>query len=561
VKSLAQRSSFLLATSIFCVLFLVHPTFAQSKAIEGQARGMQKKAMQEDYLATDFDKAQEKLSSAIAKCGLDKCSATLRAELRRDLGVVQIGGQLDKDKGISNWIEAAKLEPGMQLDPDVKTKELEKLWEEAKKQASGGGAGSSKSQKADVPAGDFSHVPSAEQLTRTALPVYAEYGGSEEVVRVIVKYKGFGMPDWKSLELKKHEKGYGGILPCLDVQQGDLVYYLQGFNAQSDPVATSGDRNNPYRVKIVAKLNGDAPHLPGVSAPAQCADPGAATDCPPNFPGCKKAVPVAEAADTTGEDASKKRDGDDCEQGGECRSDQCTAGKCVESTKTFRRFWIGASVGYDLMLLRSAPNVCKLDPNTTEPLNSAGYYCTADGADYPLRTGDGGQNSSIVDNKLDTISGGIAPGNLRVNLAVDVAITANILLGARLGYVFNTYSGKAAKDEGKAFPPLHLEARAAFVFGKDALAHSGVRFFALLGGGVAAHDAKIDVNLFEGTTKKTVQAWAIGGPGFVAVGAGARITSARERWALSIAPKFDFAFGSNGIVPVFSPELAVQVGF
>ncbi len=569
MKSLALRPSAFLATSILCVLFLVSPAYAQNKAVEGQARGLQKKAMQEDYLATDFEKAQEKLSTAITKCGNDKCSAMMRAELRRDLGVVQIGGQIDKDKGMANWVEALKLEPRMELDPDVKTKELEKIWEDARRQATGGGrgggGGGGGSKNTEAPTGDFTHTAISEQLVRTPLPIYAEYGGSEEVVRVVAKYKGFGMPDWKTVELKKHEKGYGGLLPCLDVQQGDVTYYLQGFNAANDPVATSGDRNNPYRVKIVAQLNGDAPHLPGVSAPTQCADPGAATDCPPNFPGCKKAPPP-EAAATTDDDASKKSDGEDCEESSECRSDTCKAGKCSGSTKKFRRFWVGVSLSYDLVFLGSASDVCKLDPKTTAPVNTAGYYCTADGGDYPLRTGNGAQNTAIVQGKLDTISGGVAPGNLRINLSVDYAVTTNIMLGARVGFVANTYSGQAAKDEGKAFAPLHLEARGTYVFGKDPIAHDGIRLMAFLGGGVTEHDAKLDVNVYETQTdgsadkKKTVQAWAIGGPGFISVGAGIRYTFS-QRLALTLAPKFDFALGGAGLLPVFSPELGFQVGF
>jgi len=49
-------------------------------------RPLSKKAMDEDYLATDFAAAQAKLEKAMAACGADKCSAPVRAEVRRNLG-------------------------------------------------------------------------------------------------------------------------------------------------------------------------------------------------------------------------------------------------------------------------------------------------------------------------------------------------------------------------------------------------------------------------------------------------------------------------------------------
>ena len=85
--------------------------------------------------------------------------------------------------------------------------------------------------------------PRATSLTRprrrrpshTPLPIYAEYSGSEELTRVIVKYKGAGMGDWKTLELKKSDSGYGGLIPCKDVDAGDDEYFIQGFDAAGRP--------------------------------------------------------------------------------------------------------------------------------------------------------------------------------------------------------------------------------------------------------------------------------------------------------------------------------------
>ena len=59
-----------------------------------------------------------------------------------------------------------------------------------------------------------------------------------------MKYKGFGQSDWKTIELKKTDSGYGAMIPCKDVTQGLMQYYIQGFSDQHDPVANSGTRTS-----------------------------------------------------------------------------------------------------------------------------------------------------------------------------------------------------------------------------------------------------------------------------------------------------------------------------
>src|SRR5580692_8734677 len=73
---------------------------------------------------------------------------------------------------------------------------------------------------------DFTHTPAAEQAVRTPIPVYLEYTGSERVSRVIVKYKGAQMDDWRRLDLKHLGSGWGGFIPCGDVTLGPMRYWV-----------------------------------------------------------------------------------------------------------------------------------------------------------------------------------------------------------------------------------------------------------------------------------------------------------------------------------------------
>src|SRR5262249_22310435 len=119
------------------LLFGTAPAAAQGKT-EATAKALQKKAMEDDYVATEFGKAQTKLEQAISHCGTAKCNAGLRARLRRDLGIVLIGGAIDRDRGINAFVDAIKLDPSVAIDPDYRTKDLDGAFAEARKRAGGG---------------------------------------------------------------------------------------------------------------------------------------------------------------------------------------------------------------------------------------------------------------------------------------------------------------------------------------------------------------------------------------------------------------------------------------
>jgi hypothetical protein len=456
------------------------------------------------------------------------------------------------------FVEARKLDAALQLDPDLKTKELEQAWEAAKKGGGGAPAGGG-----GTPAGDFTHTPVAEQQVRTPIPIYVEYGGEEALTKVTARYKGFGMTEWKALELKKMgEKGWGALIPCQDVQQGTTQYYIQGLDKNNDMVASSGDRNNPFKVTVKReKIEGEAPHLPGQAPPSQCADTG---DCPPDFPGCKKGPGVSTPAE------EGKDDGKECEEDSDCKSGSCKAPKDSEQKVCqpkeggkFSRIWVGVWGAFDMVLVPGGDDVCKLNKDAL-PLNDPpGYYCTRDnGDDYPTRVNKN-ENDAIVLGKSDKVSGGLAAANVRAGLSFDYAINPNLMVGARLGFLFvNTYTGKAASDEGKTLPaPIHIEARVTYLIGTDALAKPGVAPFVFGGGGVTEWDAKIPVTVVEtgNPAGRNVDAWKISGPAFIGLGGGIRYAFSPKA-ALLGGLHVNFAIGS-GFVPVLGPEFGVQLGF
>ncbi len=596
------------------------PAFASDANVERQAQALQKKAIEEDSLNLAYPEAIKKLATAISKCGEDKCNATLKGALYRDLGAVLIlSGSVDE--GRAAFLKALSFDPSLELDPAYKSPMLEQLWRDAKKKAGVAAAGAGEPAGAAPPggaaagssevpgatgqpaAGDFAHVAAGAQLVRTPLPVYAEYLGTEKLLRVVVKYRGAGMTDWKPLELRKMESGYGGLIPCKDVTEGVMQYYIQGYGTSDDPVAASGSRTKPYSVPIKPELTGPAPTLPGQEPPKQCAESaGGGGDCPPDFPGChaqkraggedcsrngqcesgscsggkcveksgegEECEKDSECASGTCSDgkctAPKKLSGDACDTDDDCASGTCKDGKCGEGSgkksQKGPRLWIGVSASVDLVNLPGAQDVCVLNNNNPpSPKNGAGYECVDPGTGKNFPGTNPAVNASIVQGRGDSVGGGFTLGNIRLMASLDYATSMNVLLGARIGYVLST---DPASSPGPAFAPIHLEARLTYLFGKDALA-SSVAPLVLLALGAGEFDASFGVQVATTTNMRPLNetAWLVAGPFFAAAGGGLRFLLG-PNLAATVAVKAQGAFGGTaGSLLGFSPEAGIQLGF
>jgi hypothetical protein len=582
------------------VLAVPARALAADPKVEKEAQALQQKAIQEDNLNVNYAGAIKKLQSAIAKCDGDKCNSSLKASLLRDLGAMQIlNGAVDDGK--ASFGQAIGMDGSIELDPAYKNPQLEGIWAEVKK--SGGGGGGAPLKAGPQPTGDFVHSPPTEALVRTPLPVYVEYSGNEELARVTVKYKGYGMPDWKTIELKKGDSGYGALIPCKDVTQGMMQYYVQGFNGQNDSVAASGTKSKPFTVPVNAQISGPAPSLPGEEPPAQCQDSG---ECPPDFPGCgakkkaggedctkdedcdsnscqddkcvdKKGTGDDCAKDdecnsgtcTSGKCAGKKAEGEECDADEDCDSDKCSEGKCTASSSSSGkppRLWIGVGAQADIYFLPGANDVCIVDPNSGNPTNSAGYSCVdpSSGNAFPaegvksLNLSGRATNSDIIQGSHDQVVGGTKLGNIRIFLSLDYALSQNVLVGIRAGYVLGT------DPNSPPFPPIHLEARLTYLIGKDAVSKPGIAPMLFAGVGAGEFDAyvpvQVDLNAGSPPPHSTENAWLTGGPVFFSVGGGARALISRKV-AFTAGLKFEGAIGgAAGFLPGIAPELGLQFG-
>jgi hypothetical protein len=502
-------------------LLVAYPARAVDARAEAAAKDAVKRAAS-DFASADYATALSRLGKAATTCGVNRCAHTTRAFVVRDRGTMQfrLG---DTAAAANSFSEALKLEPDLDLPAKYTAPDVRAAWERAKNAASSGSAGPPPEQ----PSGDFAHTPAPEQRTGTPLPVYVEYPGASPPARVVVKYNGAGMSEWGHVDLQRTGDGWGGLIPCADVASGTLRYWIQGFDRDGDPVVSSGEPKHPYSVPIRAETSAEAPHLPGKAAPRKCG-------------GGENLVEETDKGEREPEPAVATREA---------------------KGETYARLWVGLSGALDLLSMPPGSDVCALD-SSGEPLNASNLYCTnPNGTDFPSRAGNA-QNSQLVKGQAGQLAGGVQAGDVRAMLSVDYALNPNVLVGGRMGYVANTYTGAAASKDGRAAGfKIHVEGRATYLLGADPLTHAGFLPMGFAGLGLAEFDGHTTsvVTLSNVAGQQPVNVWRTDGPFFVMLGAGARYQFS-PRAAFTGAVRLNIAVG-NGALLTYGPEIGIAYGF
>jgi hypothetical protein len=501
--SLKKSALALLATVLFA-------SRAQADArAEAQARQALTQARSQ-HAAHHYDRALTILAAAEKRCEPDLCSATLLAQLLRDMGTMQILDG-DEEKGRSNFAAALSFDASIDLNPAYAVNDIRTIWNDVKS------PGSATMQQ---PSGDFDHTPAPEQKKDVPLPVYVEYHGSTHPASVVVRYQGPGMTSFKRLKLVRVGQGWGAVIPCGASAVGTLRYYFQGFDGDDLPVLDGGDKRHPYTVPIRESIQGHLPHLPGHRAPTMCGE-GLEETTTPSREAVSNEIPT------------------------------------TPDHRGFARIWIGVSAAEDFTVLPAGNDVCSrtaTGQNAGAP-SDPNWACTGDtpeGVDFPTQI----ENPTLVPGKAGNVTSGLQPANVRVKVSIDYAVTQNLLVGAAVGYVAGAYQGNVQVH----FPPVHLEVRGTWVFGAEPLSHAGFAPFLLVAGGLAEYDANLTILVSQSTFvgQRPVDAWHVGGPGFIAVGGGARYAFS-PRAAFCLGARATIGFGTSTF-PAFGPELTFQVG-
>jgi hypothetical protein len=470
-------------------------------------------AINQHYVATDFEKAESVLLGTINACG-DKCSPAVFAKAWMYIGIIRGSGRNNQAGAKEAFQKAVASDPSVKLDMVLATPETQATFDAV----SGGGGGEAPAEPVEeVPAepgeaapakaaaGGLECTPEVTEV-ETRRPIPVECGGDDEVTAMDLRYKPFG-GSWKTIKMEKKGESFRATIPCDDTQvSGTVRMYVRAKNASGDEVDSWGSKGTPVEINLGETVAADPPAFDGEEAPERCA---AAKECPPDFPGCddKKGGGGRGDKDWGAECANSVEcksgllcqggtceTAPSCEGDGDCETGYCNAGKCDlpegagESSVAgpFKRHWVGLHVAQDFAVVGDS-NVC--DPNLGQ--SSASYSCFLEGTTdrpfvhtpYPLK--DGIQTGTVL-------------ATTRILASYDFALFPYLTVGARLGYAFGggppagqTAAADGTGSGGTPFLPIHAEARAQFWF--LSLSNKMIRAYVGAGGGMAQVDGKVPV--------------------------------------------------------------------
>lgn len=589
-----RRLSFrLLLLALFTFFSL--PAFAQFTR-DNAANKKIDEAINEHYLATDFDKAEAVLTGTINACG-EKCSPGVIAKAWMYVGIVRGSGKNDQSGAKDAFQKALATDPNVKLDTQLATPETQATFGGL----GGSGAAAAPEKPATKPAapaaedsgagdkGGLKCTPDTREV-QTRRPIPFQCTSDEEVASMELRYKPFG-GEWQTVKMKKKDDAFRGEVPCTGTgAAGALKVYVRAKDAQGESVDSFGSKSKPVEFTLSESSTG-APSYEGEEPPARCE---AKEECPPDFPGCGGAKKRGNkdwgaACDNSSEckEGLLCNDGT-CEQAPACETNaDCQTGTCVDnkcsvsdeagsSGPAYKKNWFGIHFAQDIAIVGGS-DVCSAASQSNN-----GYACYAAGTTDQPYNGDPYPGAGIAS--------GTVLATHRILLSYDRALTRNIELGARAGFAFGggPPAGKNDTSAGTSFLPAHLEARLSYWIGKGVLSKKGIRPYVHIGGGVAQVDAKVKVRVADcsGLTddlsntaprylcsmgappsngnyspgslpQQDLDAWRKMGQGFITAGGGA-MYAFTDRLGLQLNLNLMLMVPSSGFV--IQPSLGLEYG-
>jgi hypothetical protein len=321
------------AIGLACALAVAaggRPAAAQNA--DRQVRGMVEQAM-EDFQGLEIESAMTRLRVALRSCGNNRCSPRQLARVHMAMGVVAVGGQNNTDAGVEAFVAGLQLDPDVEPDTLYATPEIRAAFTQAQRRA-GTGAGGSRtgtggsgdtgtgrtgSPPRGTGGGDgaLRHTPWPEQLENTPLPVFVEPENGLTATRYTVHYRGLGMSNFASAGMERMANGYGAEIPCGQVIQPNVEYYVTASDGDGNVVASVATPQSPVRVHIVSSRTQPPPSLPGRMPAEQCRE-----DCPPGMSGPQ--------CGHGGSQRGSRQLGDPCESNNQCGTGlHCAGGACA----------------------------------------------------------------------------------------------------------------------------------------------------------------------------------------------------------------------------------------
>jgi hypothetical protein len=447
------------------------------------------KSAMEQYNGLDIEGAKAGLEKAAKNAEKNGIRGPALARTYSNLAVVLIGGNGDQKGAVAAFARALAEDPKVEPDPIIATPEVMQAFNAARKVVPPPAEDTEEeaapiqkpSKTAAPPEGNLDHTAAPEQLSQTAVPVFVAKSDSLEIAKIKIAYRSTGMSKPRQATLSETDDGYTYLIPCTDVFEPAVEYFLVAVDGDGKTVGNFGSAAAPVSVPVVSVRSEPAPSLPGEAPPSQCSTD---EECPPGMPGC-----ASRGGAGLGETCSTDSD---CGSGMVCEDDFCSIGerqsddKVEESSsgtgKRFskKRMYVDLGIGIGLTAVSSGRatdrNVSLSLLNEVAPqsfpggvfskeraeqqLASRGWDCTAG----VIEDAQGGQRLSAANCAVAVNPGGIVPVPV-INFAAGYFLTpklaaaltgrfqigrgegplAGILVGARGEYYLTQPSDKGLK--------------------------------------------------------------------------------------------------------------------
>lgn len=302
---------------------------AEAQSTPQQLAEINRNAM-ESYNNLEIEQAKAALEKAARNADKNGIHGPALARTLANLAVVLVGGFGDQPNAIAIFTRALKEDPKVEPDPIVATPEVMAAFNAARSSSGMTESASTLPPTAVTTAppkrrpsvhGNLEHTPVPEQLTQTAIPVFVAKSPELEVAKMKIFYRALGLKKPKSGEMQETDDGFTFLIPCADVFEPVVEYFVVALDAEDNQIGNAGSPEHPISIPIVAERTEAAPSLPGQVPPAQCA---AENECPPGMPGCGGGAGLGE---TCSQDS-------DCQSGLVCADDFCSAGARASSSES-----------------------------------------------------------------------------------------------------------------------------------------------------------------------------------------------------------------------------------
>jgi hypothetical protein len=318
----AAREAVVLTATFTMVLALSGLAASASAQVSNQRLAEINRSAMEAYNNLDVEVAKRTLEDAARSAERGGSKGPALARTYANLGVVLVGGMGETAAGTEAFVRALREDPNVEPDPLVATPEVMSAFASAKRKV-----GSSASARATAPepapipeqvpaTGNLDHEPVPEQLAQTPIPVFVRRSDELEAETLKVFYRSLGMSKPGSAEMKPTQDGWAFLIPCIDVAEPTVEYFIVAEDADGNKVGNFGDPNAPVSVNVVTTRSLPAPSLPGLPPPQTCSA-AIENECPPGLPGCRSG---------NGQLGDSCTSDDACSTGLICDDDFCSIG-------------------------------------------------------------------------------------------------------------------------------------------------------------------------------------------------------------------------------------------